>query len=74
MVQGEVVLLAGTPDYFIYPLIAELNYRTCLRINQMIMLPGLEGLFILCLASAELVPDHQLAVEEQVNCVVECSP
>jgi len=74
MMQIEIILCAGAFNYLIYPGVMKLEQDTCFSVYQVIMLSGLVCLLILRLAAAEFMSDHQLAVDQQLNGVVESSP
>ena len=53
------------------PGVAILQHLSCVEVNEMVVLPELVGTFILCAVVPELVLDHQIAVEQQLDGVVQ---
>ena len=63
-------LLDGLLD-FEKPRIAILQYLSRLKINEMVVLPELVGTLVLGAVVPELVLDHQVGVEQQLNGIVQ---
>ena len=59
-------------DDLTYPRIAELDHLSCFHIDKMVVLAALECSFKLGYVLPELMFCNKIAVEEKLNCVVEC--
>ena len=70
----EIILRAGALNYFIDPGVMKLQQGPCFSVDQVIMLSGLVRLLILRLAASEFMSDHQPAVYQQFNGVIESGP
>ena len=58
----------------LYPGIAKLEYFPGIDTDKMIVLPGAEAFFKLCAVVPELVLYHQVAIQQQLDGVVQRSP
>jgi hypothetical protein len=72
--RGETVKTAGCADYLLYPWIAKLNYLPRLYVDKMIMLAALVSTLKLRNILPELMFDHEVAIEEQFNCIIQRCP
>ena len=75
MVGGfEIIQFAGRFYDIVDPGITELNHLSRLNIDQVVMLHAMVGFFELRDVLAELVLDHQIAVQQQFNGIVQGGP
>jgi len=72
--RAEIVQLTGRTDDVMDARITELDHLAGLRIDQMVMLPAVERFFILGNVPAELMLDHQVAVQKKLYRIVEGGP
>ena len=74
MIGYEIILCAGALYYLIDSWVMKLKQGAGFGIDKVIMLSGLVCLLILRLGAAEFMPDHQLAVDQEFNGIVEGGP
>lgn len=70
----EIIDLAGGLNDLLDPGIAEFNHIARFHIDQVIMLHAVVGLFKLRNIFSELVFDHQVAIQQQFDGVVQGGP
>ena len=74
MAGCEVVQLAGRFDNLFNAWVAEFYDIPGLHIDQMVMLHAMVGLFKLCDIPAKLMLDHEIAIQKQLNRVIQRGP
>ena len=74
MIGYEIILRAGAFNYLVDSGVMKLEQHPGFGIDKVIMLSGLVCLLILRLGAAEFMPDHQPAVNQEFNRIVESGP
>jgi hypothetical protein len=72
MTGSEVIEFAGSLDDFLDPGVTKLDHISGIHVDQVIMLHAPIGLFKLGDILTELMFDHQAAIQQQLDGVIQC--